>query len=653
MMSDNVNHIITRLKLQPRHGGVTEDELNKETAKQRRKNQAQNTGAGTDLSAMYTELISLTDQLASSEIARATGIQKLIGVQQSYAAGITAAVDAATKLEQRNTGLQKSYGLTTEKASKLGFLLDGIAVKMGTGRTNIEKYSKSLTKLSSGYLISRNNVTAYGDVLLKNQRYLTDIVGVSEAAAEGLQGFAALSGNDVEQTNLSLAAQAGTIEKITGQQGVQKQILEEIGALSAETQLQFSRMPSTLGLAVMKMNQMGLSMDQLSKTGDSLLNIESSVGDEMELQLLTGQRLVKNGKSLTNQYRAQMLAGNAEGMAQTLADAYETQKASLKTNMIARKQYEKLFGLEEGSVAKMIQKEEIISKLQTDDATKKSLLGLTGDDFKAAVEDAKKNGKLDIDVETAKSIDDLMKLSDNRDTATRTAEALERIEVKGITAQFTDGKGFPDLITNVQNAFVGKNGITEQFQTAMKPFEKFIEGNAETVGAAQQFKSAATTFAEATKAFETAMPGGSGGLAQLLSNVYKNTIADLVAVSKDAIFGTSLNNMSLDADNVEITTTGAPSNDDAVIMNDGVVQFNPRDKFMKVNDSTMIAGTNVDGNRRLARQLSGGGGISDNQISRLATAIASALKETLPTVKMSVVTDQLYAANKLNRGRYS
>ena len=651
MMSDNVKHIIDRLKLQPRHG-ITEDELKKETETQRRKNQAQQAGANADLSAMYTELISLTDQLASSEIARATGIQKLIGVQQSYAKAITDAVSAATILERRNIGLQKSFGLTTEKASKLGFALDAISVELEYGRSNVEKYTKSLVKITSGYQLAGKGTTEYGKTLLKNQRYLTDIIGVSEAAAEGVQGFAAFSAGGIEQTNLNLAKQAAHIEAVTGLQGVQKQLLEEIGGLSAETQLQFSRMPNTLGLAVMKMNQMGMSMEQLTKTGDSLLNIESSVGDELEYQLLSGKRLIKNGKSLTNQYREQMLAGNAEGMAQTLADAYETQKDVLKTNMLARKQYEKTFGLEEGAVAKMMQKEEIISKLRTDDATKKSLLGLTGDDFKAAVDTAKKEGKLDIDVETATSIDKLMKLSDTRDTATRTAEAIERIETKGIKAQFAGADDFSKLILNVQQAFIGEKGITEKFATAFKPFEKFIEGNAEIVGAAQQFKAAATTFTTATATFKTAMPGGEGGLTQIITKIYDTTLKDLVDVSKDAVFGTTLENMSLDADNVTITDNKAAEND-AIIMNDGIVRFNPRDKFTQVNDGTMIAGTNVDGNRRLARQLSGGGGISDNQISRLATAIASALKETLPTVKMSVMSDPLYAANKLNRGRYS
>jgi archaellum component FlaC len=38
-------------------------------------------------------------------------------------------------------------------------------------------------------------------------------------------------------------------------------------------------------------------------------------------------------------------------------------------------------------------------------------------------------------------------------------------------------------------------------------------------------------------------------------------------------------------------------------MNDGIVKFNKNDKFMKVNDSTMIAGTNENGNKDLAKAI--------------------------------------------------
>jgi hypothetical protein len=43
-------------------------------------------------------------------------------------------------------------------------------------------------------------------------------------------------------------------------------------------------------------------------------------------------------------------------------------------------------------------------------------------------------------------------------------------------------------------------------------------------------------------------------------------------------------------------------------MDDGIIHFNDRDKFMKVGDGTMIAGTNENGNKDLAKTLSGGNG---------------------------------------------
>jgi hypothetical protein len=42
------------------------------------------------------------------------------------------------------------------------------------------------------------------------------------------------------------------------------------------------------------------------------------------------------------------------------------------------------------------------------------------------------------------------------------------------------------------------------------------------------------------------------------------------------------------------------------MVNDGIIQFNDKDKFMKVNDGTMIAGTEVGGNKKLANAIQEG-----------------------------------------------
>ncbi len=92
-------------------------------------------------------------------------------------------------------------------------------------------------------------------------------------------------------------------------------------------------------------------------------------------------------------------------------------------------------------------------------------------------------------------------------------------------------------------------------------------------------------------------------------------------------------------------TATAVSQQDALVMNDGLIKFHPSDKFMQVNDSTMIAGTNVDGNKKLARAISGGGG-SSIDYNKLATAIAMAMQHV--KVEAVVKTDTLFAATKMN-----
>ena len=112
------------------------------------------------------------------------------------------------------------------------------------------------------------------------------------------------------------------------------------------------------------------------------------------------------------------------------------------------------------------------------------------------------------------------------------------------------------------------------------------------------------------------------------------TIGDLATIS---IIGGTVTGEAL------ATGDKTKKNQDALIMNDGVVQFNKADKFMKVSDSTMIAGTNVDGNKKLARAITTGGGASIDY-NQMAMAIVSAMKSA--TFVATVKPDLLFNGKK-------
>jgi hypothetical protein len=87
--------------------------------------------------------------------------------------------------------------------------------------------------------------------------------------------------------------------------------------------------------------------------------------------------------------------------------------------------------------------------------------------------------------------------------------------------------------------------------------------------------------------------------------------------------------------------------DDAsdVTINDGIIKFNPKDKFMKLNDATMIAGTDAGGNRALAEAMNSNG----NMIHRFdELKISGDIKISLPggnNISTGLISDPTFIKN--------
>ena len=96
------------------------------------------------------------------------------------------------------------------------------------------------------------------------------------------------------------------IEKEIGGIEITQDLLSDMADLSADIQLQYGKMPGSLELAVIKAKQLGINMAQLNTTGQNLLNIESSIGQEMEYQLLLKEYFGSNENR--NEQKDQLLS---------------------------------------------------------------------------------------------------------------------------------------------------------------------------------------------------------------------------------------------------------------------------------------------------------------------------------------------------------
>jgi hypothetical protein len=373
------------------------------------------------------------DALNESAVALGVGLNSIVAASENTARIFSQIANKSLALELRNKELNKTFGINSTKAAELSSKLQGTADAMGVSGKQMMKYAGSIKGIIPTINVLKAQNNDYYKGLARVQQVLTTNLGLTEEQAASYSLFAAGAGKNAEDQLASQAGLANAIEKSTGIQGSFKMITEGIAETTADLQLQYGRIPGALELGILKAKSLGFTMADLNKTADNLLNIESSIGQELEYQLLSGRRLVDNkGKSLTNSYREATLQGNASKQANTLNTILEQEGDTLRNNLFARKQMSELLGMDEAALSRALQKKSILEQLpggealfdQTGDALLEAAANLAGDD-----------------AEKKKLIEDLKKNEDTRTTDQKIEQTLAMMVETGIKAQLVDQAG--------------------------------------------------------------------------------------------------------------------------------------------------------------------------------------------------------------------
>ena len=557
------------------------------------------------LSAMGDEYGKIITLISDKSTLLSQGLGKLIGVQASFNVGIMAQVKNLTYLEESNSKLNTSFGLSSKSAQVFATTLRKLATDSGIGTDKMFAYAENVKDLTSGFIQASNGTDKFQKKLLQGQQYMKNNLKVSDAATEGYEYYA----SSLNQTGIETIAiqnkMAASLSKATGidQLSIQQDLTETIGSLTADLQMQYSRIPGSLELSVLKARALGLSLSNLNATGTSLLNIESSIGTEMEYQLLSGKRLLTaDGKSLTNAYRMATIQGDSNKQADLMNQLIKDQGPMLEKNLFARKKAAELLGTDEATLARSIQKQKLITKLGAE-----NLMRLNNGDITAVAAQLKARGGVSDD-----EIKQLITSSDTRTTADKQLD-LQQMQYD-LTRAMAEKEGID--VDQVSKTALAKAADYENIKNS-------LNSSAQALGQI-------TSFGESVTAVNTPL----GALAAQLP-VFGTQLASLITYATTAA-------------TVKLTTGETVAND-ALIMNDGLIKFNPADKFMQVNDSTMIAGTNVDGNKKLARAIGGSGGSID--YNKLASAIASAMQHVTVQATTTVKTDNLFGPTSLNTNK--
>jgi uncharacterized protein YihD (DUF1040 family) len=520
-----------------------------------------------------------------------------------------------TFLENRNAALNKTFGLSSTQAARLGDRLDNLSDTLGIGGDRARAYTKNLAGIQNGFLSVDKPLSNFQKKLLQGQKYMVDQLQVTEKAAAGYELYSAtIAASGMEQLAIQNEI-ANSIEKATGITGVQKDLTETIGNMASNLQMQYGRIPGSLELAVLKSRALGMSMEDLNKAGSNLLDIEGSIGQELEYQLLTGERLVNNqGESLTNLYRQATLEGNANKQADIMNQIIADQGENLENNMFARQQMAKMLGMEEAQLAKSIQKQRIITKLGAEE-----LMSMSGDKFDTEIQQLQEKYKDDPDKK--KMIDDLMAASDTRTTQERMADTLDQILSKGIF-QMTEGQA--DKIVEST-----RKGLESAFKTVVGGVSGAVSGPgmARTVGGL---------------GLTSEVIGQASTLVTELSNLIPfvgKAVAKITAFLDEASAFKDIAKAGAGGFVFNATPSGTENQDFLMRSNGQVVPFTSKDD---------IVGAKAGG--PLAQALSNGvgGGTSKQDLMMLASMIVNGIQG----VKLEVAAP-LGSGTSMNNGRFA
>jgi hypothetical protein len=135
-----------------------------------------------------------------------------------------------------------------------------------------------------------------------------------------------------------------------------KELLSSVSKLSAGILVKFQNNPKALAQAVVEAKKLGLSLEQVDKVGESLLDFESSINNELEAELITGRKIN------LERAREAALTGNQLDLTREISNQVGSLADFQNMNVIAQGSLAKAFGLSREEMSEMLMKQEAINK---------------------------------------------------------------------------------------------------------------------------------------------------------------------------------------------------------------------------------------------------------------------------------------------------
>ena len=279
-------------------------------------------------------------------------IKPLVGLA-SFSGVLKLILDTAFKADAQTTELAKSLGLSKDQAASLRDNFVEYSRASGDAFVTTDKLLEAQSDLRQQLGIS----VLYSGKQAEDFSRLTKLMGLSAEQAGKLSKLSIINGTSIEGTVKSVIKGSVASQQSNKISIDQREILKDVANLSEGILVKFQGNPEALGKAVVEARKLGTNLETIDKIGDSLLNWESSIENELKAELITGKQL--------NLEKARYAALTGDQL--TLTKEISNQVGSLNDfqnlNVVAQKSLAEAFGLSRDELAKMLMQQEVSNKL--------------------------------------------------------------------------------------------------------------------------------------------------------------------------------------------------------------------------------------------------------------------------------------------------
>ena len=228
-----------------------------------------------------------------SAIPAASGLMLALGPILPILLAIAAAaylVEKALDIDKEISSMAKDMGITKHEAEEAHHQFIEIAEDTEIIGANVEALGAANKDLNA---ILGTNVTASKE-MLEAQVLLTKQYGLTGAEAAEFQVASTGTGKTVNQNLATVQAMVEGYNTMTGDAVNFKEISKDIAKTSKATLASYKGDVKALTLAAIQAKKMGMSLEDTQHVADNLLDIETSVENEMKANVLTGKHMNMN-----------------------------------------------------------------------------------------------------------------------------------------------------------------------------------------------------------------------------------------------------------------------------------------------------------------------------------------------------------------------